>query len=389
VCRALPRRSAKTTQRRCRNVAAPLVSDDVRSLLSQVSSGLGNAAPYVIVGGGIIAAWQAIAALYRRGLGSRRDLTGRLNELGCGVTLRYVEERFGTPAFARLFHLAPPAAVPAPRPEPTTLIGVRTARATSDARRSGLPAEQAPPEGTSMQEPMHEYLYRTKHAWLQVIVGETGAVARFSVTVTDPRFKFSVGRLTWGHLNIRLGHSRFSDIDVWEGSLWGRSLRIGAHNHEYAEAYYFGNPGLYQHFVLSANEEGTGAFGYSIAHDGPGFASSGNLASNDALPLRHEFDPSAEYAARFRADTTINTLTIARPGSHPLSAMLAEPRGASGTFTIPPSRRRWRHLQRQLKRTRGRQRPGERRPAAGSSPSTDNVDAAGADPGQAAASSSG
>jgi hypothetical protein len=286
---------------------------------------------------------------------NRRDLARRLNDLGCGVTLRYVEERFGTPAFARAFSPAQPPEVPAPRPEPATLARMLSGLTAAGSRSPGVPADKATVNGRRVPEPMREFLYRTKHAWLQVIVDENDAVARFSVTVTDRRFKFSVSRLTLGHLSVRLGHSRFSDIDVWEGSLWGRSLRIGAHNHEYAEAYYFGYPGFYQHFVLSANEEGTGAFGHSIQRDGPSFANSGELATTDNVPVRQEFDANAEYATRFRANTTINTLTIVWPGAHSPRAMLAEPRGPSATFTIPPSNRQWRRRQRKIRRIRAQQ----------------------------------
>jgi hypothetical protein len=41
-------------------------------------------------------------------------------------------------------------------------------------------------------------VYRQKHAWVQVLIDENDAVIRFSITVTDPRFKFTVKNLTWG-----------------------------------------------------------------------------------------------------------------------------------------------------------------------------------------------
>jgi hypothetical protein len=93
-------------------------------------------------------------------------------------------------------------------------------------------------------------VYREKHAWVQVLVDQNDAVARFSITVTDPKFKFSIRDLTWGHLAVRLGHSRFADV-LPGLPLDGRSLRIGAHNHEYAEAYWFGNPGDYSFIAFS------------------------------------------------------------------------------------------------------------------------------------------
>ena len=52
---------------------------------------------------------------------------------------------------------------------------------------------------------------------------------------------------------MKLGRSNFADIKTsW--STDGHALRVGAHNFEYAESYYFGNPGNYQHYVLSHNE---------------------------------------------------------------------------------------------------------------------------------------
>jgi hypothetical protein len=69
-------------------------------VISSLLNDLGTAAPIVIVGGGILGLYQAAVRVYRRTVGSRRDLARRLNQLAAGVTIRYVEERFGTPAFA-------------------------------------------------------------------------------------------------------------------------------------------------------------------------------------------------------------------------------------------------------------------------------------------------
>jgi hypothetical protein len=122
---------------------------------------------------------------------------------------------------------------------------------------------------------LRELVYREKHAWVQVLVDENDAVVRFSITVTDLKFKFSARELTCGALPVRLGSSRFSDVSA-ALSPDGRSLRIGAHNHEYAESYWFGNPGNYQRYVLSSNEIGAGEFGYSILREGPSFTVQGH-----------------------------------------------------------------------------------------------------------------
>src|SRR5713226_7024485 len=176
------------------------------------------------IGGGIAGAYTALRRLYRRTIGSRRDLARRLNQVAAGVTTDYVNARFGAPAFSRAFQW------------PNRMNG------------RGKPQTR-------------ELVYREKHAWLQTVVDQNDAVLRFSITVTDPRFKFQIRDLTFGHLSARLGSSRFAGLEC-QWATQGRRLRIGAHNREYAEAYYCGNPGNYQTFVVSNNDAAPGEFGY-------------------------------------------------------------------------------------------------------------------------------
>lgn len=259
----------------------------VKAVVDSLLNDLGVAASVVAVAGGVLGVYQAATRIYNRTVGSRRDLARRLNELAAGVTLRYVEERFGTPAFARTIVLPCQPPDEAARPQMRMLQDIALAVAgTSATAGNSQPATGralarggAPRGGQSFRE----LVYRQKHAWVQVLIDENDVVIRFSITVTDPRFKFTVKNLTWGHLAVRLGHSRFADVG--EGlPASGRSLRIGAHNHEYAEAYWFGNPGNYQHYVISSNEIGTGEFGFSILREGPSWLHSGTLALDDPLP---------------------------------------------------------------------------------------------------------
>ncbi len=259
----------------------------VKTVVDSLLNDLGVAASIVIVAGGIFGVYQAAVKIYSRTVGSRRDLARRLNELAVGVTLRYVEERLGTPAFSRTVVLPRQPSAGVARSQRRTLreivlvvagAGV-TAVSPQAATGQAHARDAAPCDGQSFRE----LVYREKHAWVQVLADGNDAVVRFSVTVTDPRFRFSVRDLTWGHLTVRLGHSRFSDVR--EGlSASGRSLRIGAHNHEYAEAYWFGNPGNYQHYVISSNEIGTGEFWFSIPGEGPPWHRSGILALGDPNP---------------------------------------------------------------------------------------------------------
>jgi hypothetical protein len=202
-----------------------------------------------------------------------------------GVTTRWVEQRFGTPAFVRTVDLGP---------APAGCEGVT------------------------------ELVYRTRHAWVQVLADDAGAVVRFSITVTDPKFSFPVRDLTWDHLTVKLGRSRFADIRS-QVEAEGRSLRVGAHNFEYSEAYYFGNPGNYQHYVLSYNDCGTGIFDTSVG-SGAQWCQDGGLKFNATPRPGHPvFDPSASYLAVFRSRTVINTLTILGPWRN--LADLTMPRG--------------------------------------------------------------
>lgn len=279
---------------------------------------LALAAAVVGVGGGVVWLYGRGLGWYRRSIGSRRDLARRLNQLAAGVTTRYVEERFGAPAFVR---------------------------------KSGVLL------GAKLGMTLVEQVYRTKHAWLQVLSDPHGAVVRFSITVTDPQFRFQVGVLTGGQLQARLGHSRFSQV----GSQLdpdGHSLWIGARRRGYSESYWFGNPGNYQRYVLSHNDAGTGEFSFAVEQQGIGWHQDGFLkfdpAPREGLP---EFDPAAQYAMEFRAMTTVNTLTVLGP--HRDVAGLDEPHGLDGDYVrvLAPDarerrqiRRRGRRMSRQVER---------------------------------------
>jgi hypothetical protein len=283
------------------------------------------AAAIVAIASAVGGAYRGLRKVYRQTIGSRRDLARRLNQIAAGVTCEYVEARFGPPAFARPFKRSP------------------------DLRDLAMH--------------VRELTYREKHAWLQTLVDRNNAVLRFSITVTDPKFKFQIRDLTFGHLTAKLGHSRFGDLKTW-ASPEGRNLRIGAHNHEYAEAYYFGNPGNYQHYVVSNNDATLSEFGYPIqSRGGPGWHQDGILQFDDLPPIgNQEFDPEAPYATSFRADTVINSLTVLGPLGPP--ELLAEPRGPDSNqvrvlMPTPGERRRnrraIRRANRQMKRAIARQ----------------------------------
>jgi hypothetical protein len=279
---------------------------------------LGTAAAIVAIAGGALALCRGAMAWYRRTIGSRRILTAHLNQLAAGVTLRWVEERLGPPTFVGRFGIRP-----------------QISASTNDEPSA-----------------LRELIYRTKHAWIQIIADEHDTVGRFSITVTDPRFRFEVRDLTFYHLHARLGHSRFSDLRPW-AEPDGRSLNIAARRREYAESYWFGNPGNYQRYVLSHNDAGTGKFYFNIQMlSGPGWCQEGFLEFDNPPPVTPPpFDPDAPYARQFRAGTIINTLTVLGP-LMPASA-LAAPRGpdADHVRVLVPDVQERRRLRRRVRRT--------------------------------------
>ena len=286
---------------------------------------LALAAAVVGIGGGVVWLYGRAASLYHRTLGSRRDLAKRLNQVAAGVTTRYIEERFGAPAFVR------PSETPVQR---------------TDMELTGVQAT--------------EQVYRTRHAWLQVLTDEHDAVIRFSITVTDPRFHFQIRDLTVNQLDVKLGHTRFSGV---QPNPDGRSLWVGARRHGYSESFYFGNPGNYQRFVLGKNDAGVGGFGYSALPDDishshqDGFLKIADDGYGPPSPGMPRYDPATPYARAFRSETTINTLTVLGADYGPMT--LANPRGPdadhvrvliSGPWELRQRRRRARQLRRLIKR---------------------------------------
>jgi len=101
-------------------------------------------------------AWRWSAGVWKRTVGSRKTVRRQLDGMACGVTLAYVENRLGHPAFRRpCFDLV-------------------------------------------------ELTWRLPHAWFCGLVSDDSLVS-FAVTVTDPRFGYDCRHLTFGNLPVTLG----------------------------------------------------------------------------------------------------------------------------------------------------------------------------------------
>jgi hypothetical protein len=206
-------------------------------------------------------AYKAIITILRHRFLSRRDLTHRLNQLACGTTAEYTDSILGPPAFRR-----------------------------------------------ALGQHYAENIYRTRHAWVQTIIRTADkSVESFAITITDPRYTFRTRELTGNMLDIRLGHTRFSNI---AHNPDGYRITRGANRFTHAESHYFGNPGNYQTYALAHNDAGTGAFRITASDPIAGNWTAGRL--------RHEADadPSweqlPEWVQQAREHTTINTVLISK-----------------------------------------------------------------------------
>lgn len=240
-----------------------------------ISDTLEVAGSAVAVMGGVVGAYSWSHNLYRRSIGSRQDHARRFNQLATGVTTRYVEERFGAPAFASEFQFD---------------------------------------LGSGAVVKLTNLVYSTRHAWLQVLTDESDSVARFSITVTDPRFRFQIRNLTFDNFEARLGYSHFSEIGSFPAPA-GRSLTYTVQGRRhYSEAYRTGVYADYQCIVLSHNDAGIGTFGSieQVSSVPPLTFADGSLAENPAVDAARKPECAFDgpWAQQFRTQTIINTLTV-------------------------------------------------------------------------------
>lgn len=147
-------------------------------------------------------------AIYRRTLGSRRDLTKRIDKLGVGLSQDAVEDLFGKPLLRK-----------------------------------------------KNEDGSEVLTYLPKHAWVSVLLGDDGAISAFSVTTVDERFHYSTRHHTFGQMDVRLGASNFADAQEFLRS-HGANLGISPHRRDYRQIHYLANPGCYLSVVVMNSDTG-------------------------------------------------------------------------------------------------------------------------------------
>lgn len=152
--------------------------------------------------------------------------------------------------------------------------------------------------------------------YVQAVTRHDDEVVAFSVTTRARRWNpvflhgvpFSANRPSG---EVRLGRSTFGDVGTEPQGVYGF---LGARRWGYSEAFYFGNPGLYRHYILSVNDAGY----TSQQCDGiidvlmeAGGVATGVLADRETFPKTTAPDENAYLAARVSA--VPNTMTVTAP----------------------------------------------------------------------------
>lgn len=184
---------------------------------------------------------------------------------------------------------------------------------------------------------VQERIYVFDEAYVQAIVDGKHAVLAFSVTTrTDsfnPAFYFWNG--TDRHVVVRLGKTRFSELNEMFGGPDSYTGFVGARRVFYAEQLYLGNPSNYQYFVFAFNDAG-----YSNENS--------DLGALTDLPIEASEGWVTDISPKvqpFRSSTTINTLMITAPSVDPESILNGPTAGPDYDqvrvleTTKPPSRR--------------------------------------------------
>lgn len=254
---------------------------------------------------------SALRALLERTIGRRRKAYRRLARLGTGAQVPFFSSALGEPPAIQYTVLKEDYMVLLDRDDP------------------GWDPEkfQTKPEPREFKISV----FIDRDYYVQAVADGDQTVLAYSVTTRSRRFRPSIWPVPPRSLRHRLlrrpdwmmprreprivlGRTKFADLDATDPDYFAPPrlrLRIGAHNFDYTETAYYGNPGRYQSFAWSASD---------VARQGP----IGNLGkartdfpqvdpdewsrvgSSDEWPDWSEL-PELQ---RFRRDTAITTYTV-------------------------------------------------------------------------------
>lgn len=246
------------------SIAPVLIAALAAAALPAAEGWRNHAVDYFARVGEIVGALLAAIALagvvvgtYRRTLGRRRDQYQRLHRLGTNAQLSFFASVLANPpAMRRSFDSAITRFDDDDTPYP---VSVTFIEAVWIDRYFYVHAIADP------DETVHAYSVTTRNRRFHPTFRPPGGTAvepswlMRRLLRREYRFKPNPA--------VTLGTTRFAELGPpQQAASW-----VGAHNAHYFEAYYFGNPGYYQHFVFSINDAGAwcwdAGFGDQFMHD--------------------------------------------------------------------------------------------------------------------------
>jgi hypothetical protein len=270
-----------------------------------------------------------VRAWYRRTLGRRRDRYERLARLGANAQLTFFTSVLGEPpAMKRALEGKVRKYV---TPEEFARVGERENWEVVPPDDDEIADEEDETVEVLATKGYIECIFIDRDYYVQVLCDEEETVLGFSVTMRSSRFRPTftghpprpapvgrrvrrIGRRRTGLFRVRLGRTRFAALGIEHD--WQPEIRVssGVRTYAYSEAYYFGNPGSYQHYVFTASgvalqrpmgAQLIGELGQNIPN-GTWF---GGMRGDD-----RDLSPAAKrLLGRLRREAIVTTYTIVGP----------------------------------------------------------------------------
>lgn len=277
-------RSARPRRNTCSLVECPF---PLASWLTEVLDSAGEAIAFVPIAVALLTIAAAVWGGFRRTIGRRRDRYRRFARLGANAQLSFFTSVLGEPPAYKKKHFRNVRRVVA-RDEFEAAGGDWTLAPSEDYDSDDWDEEDEDDhaelgDGSDAQSERSEYVeaivpttygeyfFIDRDYYVQAVCDEDDTVLAFSVTTRAKRFNPTFGgdeslqrrarrrfkKLTgrrWEPLfHAQLGRTRFSDLELGDWGVPEVRAVCGARTYSYSEAYYFGNPGHYQHFVFTAS----------------------------------------------------------------------------------------------------------------------------------------
>lgn len=201
--------------------------------------------------------------------------------------------------------------------------------ALANDRRAEVQAYDDQGRPYPVEKTFRQHFFVAPEFYVQAVCDETETVLAYSVTTRSKRFrptfefppkpswrgrrkyKREAGKDFEFFHEATLGQTKFASL----GSSWTPQIKAscGARSYSYTEAFYYGNPGYYQHYAFTASSAVRGDVG-SIADLSQALGRQwvGGFDGHEGDRLA-----ASDLVARFRSETTITTFTVIGVGLNP------------------------------------------------------------------------